>query len=215
MAVIEKSLDVLVVEDETFTKNIVSEMISKLGHNCNSVTNVNDALIFIKKSKPNLVITDLDFGGGPTGLDLINKIHKDHPEIGLVVLTAHRSPLLVDASFKQLPPNVRYVIKSEVDAINTFEEILRNVISDKKSIKSHSSKNENEIFVSKTQAELLQLIAQGFSNQAIAEKRGTTLRAVEALINRTYEALNLKVSDSRNLRVEAVKLWKSSKINVK
>jgi len=215
MAVIEKSLDVLVVEDETFTKNIVSEMISKLGHNCNSVTNVNDALIFIKKSKPNLVITDLDFGEGPTGLDLINKIHKDHPEIGLVVLTAHRSPLLVDASFKQLPPNVRYVIKSEVDAINTFEEILRNVISDKKSIKSHSSKNENEIFVSKTQAELLQLIAQGFSNQAIAEKRGTTLRAVEPLINRTYEALNLKVSDSRNLRVEAVKLWKSSKINVK
>jgi DNA-binding NarL/FixJ family response regulator len=215
MAVIEKSLDVLVVEDETFTKNIVSEMISKLGHNCNSVTNVNDALIFIKKSKPNLVITDLDFGEGPTGLDLINKIHKDYPEIGLVVLTAHRSPLLVDASFKQLPPNVRYVIKSEVDAINTFEEILRNVISDKKSIKSHSSKNENEIFVSKTQAELLQLIVQGLSNQAIAEKRGTTLRAVEALINRTYEALNLKVSDSRNLRVEAVKLWKSSKINVK
>lgn len=215
MAVIEKSLDVLIVEDETFTKNIVSEMISKLGHNCNSVTNVNDALIFIKKSKPNLVITDLDFGEGPTGLDLINKIHKDHPEIGLVVLTAHRSPLLVDASFKKLPPNVRYVIKSEVDAINTFEEILRNVISDKKSIISHSLKNENEIFISKTQAELLQLIAQGFSNQAIAEKRGTTLRAVEALINRTYEALNLKVSDSRNLRVEAVKLWKSSKINVK
>jgi len=215
MAVIEKSLDVLVVEDETFTKNIVSEMISKLGHNCNSVTNVNDALIFIKQSKPNLVITDLDLGEGPTGLDLINKIHKDHPEIGLVVLTAHRSPLLVDASFKQLPPNVRYVIKSEIDATNTFEEILQNVISDKKLNKSHSSKHENEIFVSKTQAELLQLIAQGLSNQAIAEKRGTTLRAVEALVNRTYEALNLKVSDSRNLRVEAVKLWKSSKINVK
>jgi len=57
--------------------------------------------------------------------------------------------------------------------------------------------------------------SQGLSNQAIAEKRGTTLRAVEALVNRTYEALNLKVSDSRNLRVEAVKLWKSSKINVK
>ena len=75
-------------------------------------------------------------------------------------------------------------------------------------------KNEG-IFISKTQAELLGLIVQGLSNQAIAKKRGTTLRAVEALINRTYEALNLKVSDSRNLRVEAVKLWKSSQINVK
>lgn len=215
MTVIEKSLDVLVVEDETFTKNIVSEMISKLGHNCTSVTNVNDALISINNSKPNLVITDLDLGEGPTGLDLINKIHKDNPEIDIVVLTAHRSPLLVDASFKQLPPNVQYVIKSEINAKNTFEEILQNVISNKQSIKSYSSKSNDEIFVSKTQAELLQLIAQGLSNQAISEKRGTTLRAVEALVNRTYEALNLKVSDSRNLRVEAVKLWKSSKINVK
>jgi hypothetical protein len=79
----------------------------------------------------------------------------------------------------------------------------------------HASKNDSEILISKTQAELLQLIAQGLSNQAIAEKRGTTLRAVEALVNRTYEALNLKVNNSRNLRVEAVKLWKSSKINVK
>lgn len=215
MAVIEKSLDVLVVEDETFTRNIVSEMISKLGHNCNSVTNVNDALIFINKSKPNLVITDLDLGEGPTGLDLINKIHKVHPEIDIVVLTAHRSPLLIDASFKQLPLNVKYVIKSEIDATNTFEEILRNAIGDKKSSMIRASKNDSEILISKTQAELLQLIAQGLSNQAIAEKRGTTLRAVEALVNRTYEALNLKVNDSRNLRVEAVKLWKSSKINVK
>ncbi len=215
MAVIEKSLNILLVEDETFTKNIVSEMISKLGHSCYSVTNVNDALISIKNSKPNLVITDLDLGDGPSGLDLINKIYRDHPEIDLVILTAHRSPILVDAGFKQLPPNVKYVIKSEINAINTLEEILHNVISDKKLIKSHSAKNSDEIFISKTQAELLQLIAQGLSNQAIAEKRGTTLRAVEALVNRTYEALNLKVSDSRNLRVEAVKLWKSSKINVK
>ena len=215
MSVIEKSLDVLLVEDEIFTRNIVSEMISKLGHNCNSVTNVNDALIFINKSKPNLVITDLDLGEGPTGLDLINKIHKVHPEIDIVVLTAHRSPLLIDASFKQLPLNVKYVIKSEIDATNTFEEILRNAIGDEKSSMIHASKNDSEILISKTQAELLQLIAQGLSNQAIAEKRGTTLRAVEALVNRTYEALNLKVNNSRNLRVEAVKLWKSSKINVK
>jgi DNA-binding NtrC family response regulator len=57
MAVINKSLDVLGVEDESFTKNIVSEMISKLGHNCNSVTNVNDALIFINKSKPTVSIS--------------------------------------------------------------------------------------------------------------------------------------------------------------
>lgn len=215
MSTRQRSLEVLIVEDEIFTKNIICEMIAKLGHNCNSATNVNDALNLIKNIKPNLIITDLDLGDGPSGLDLLNKINKEYSDIDFVVLTAHRSPILVDAKFKELPPNTRYIIKSEINIDNTFEDILQSVISKKKFSNDQLHSEKDEIFISKTQAELLQLIAQGMSNQAIAEKRGTTLRAVEALVNRTYEALNLKVNNSTNLRVEAVKLWKSSKINVK
>ena len=77
------------------------------------------------------------------------------------------------------------------------------------------SKSVGAIYLSNTQAELLRLLAQGLSNKAIADKRNTSLRAVEALINRTYQALNLSENDSINLRVEAVKLWRSSRIYIK
>lgn len=215
MTIPEKSLKVLVVDDDIFIKNLISELICKLGYKCNTVTNVNDALIAIDDFTPNLVITELYLGKGPSGLNLINKIALNYPEINVIVLTNHRSPLLVDTNFKEFPTKINYVLKSEFSSSNTIENLLHNVLN-KKSVGNGKLNSKNEgIFISKTQAELLRLIVQGLSNQAIAEKRGTTLRAVEALINRTYEALNLHESESKNLRVEAVKMWKSSLINVK
>ncbi len=215
MSIPEKSLNVLVVDDDIFLKNLISELICKLGYKCNTVTNVNDALIAIDDFTPNLVITELYLGKGPSGLNLINKIALNYPEINVIVLTNHRSPLLVDTNFKEFPTKINYVLKSEISSSNTIENLLHNVLN-KKSVGNGKLNSKNEgIFISKTQAELLRLIVQGLSNQAIAEKRGTTLRAVEALINRTYEALNLHESESKNLRVEAVKMWKSSLINVK
>ena len=140
---------------------------------------------------------------------------KEFPEIKLAVLTAHTSPNLVDIRFKGLPSRVQYIVKADLHASNSFENILKNAFEQKTTITASKAKPVDAIYLSNTQAELLKLIAQGLSNQAIADKRGTTLRAVEALINRTYQALKLNENDSMNLRVEAVKLWKSSKINVK
>ena len=57
MTIPEKSLKVLVVDDDIFIKNLISELICKLGYKCNTVTNVNDALIAIDDFTPNLVIT--------------------------------------------------------------------------------------------------------------------------------------------------------------
>jgi DNA-binding NarL/FixJ family response regulator len=122
---------------------------------------------------------------------------------------------LVDIRFKGLPSRVQYIVKADLHASNSFENILKNAFEQKTTNTVSKAKPVDAIYLSNTQAELLKLIAQGLSNQAIADQRGTTLRAVEALINRTYQALKLNENDSMNLRVEAVKLWKSSKIHVK
>lgn len=210
-----KTHKVLIVEDEIFTQQLISEIITKLGHDCKSASNVGEAISVVKSFLPDLIITDLDLGEGPTGLDLIQKIERDFPNIALVVLTAHTSPILVDASFNSLSSKVQYFVKSELNASNSFETMLHNAFSSKPTPKTAKPKGNDSIYLSKTQAELLKFMAQGLSNQAIAQKRGTTLRAVEALINRTYQALKLNENESQNLRIEAVKLWKSSKIHVK
>jgi DNA-binding NarL/FixJ family response regulator len=210
-----KSYKVLIVEDELFTQKLICEIITNLGNKCEAASSVREALSLVKTFSPELIITDLDLGPGPTGIDLINKVNKDFPEIKLAVLTAHTSPNLVDIRVKGLPSHVQYIVKADLHASNSFENILKNAFEQNPKIKTSTSKPIDAIYLSNTQAELLKLIAQGLSNQAIADKRGTTLRAVEALINRTYQALKLNENDSMNLRVEAVKLWKSSKIHVK
>jgi DNA-binding NarL/FixJ family response regulator len=210
-----KSYKVLIVEDELFTQKLICEIITNLGNKCEAASSVNEALTLVKTFAPELIITDLDLGPGPTGIDLISKIDKEFPEIKLAVLTAHTSPNLVDIRFKGLPSRVQYIVKADLHASTSFENILKNAFEQKPTINASVTKPVDAIYLSNTQAELLKLIAQGLSNQAIADKRGTTLRAVEALINRTYQALKLNENDSMNLRVEAVKLWKSSKIHVK
>ena len=210
-----KSYKVLIVEDELFTQKLICEIIANLGNKCEAASSVNEALTLVKSFAPELIITDLDLGPGPTGIDLISKIDKEFPEIKLAVLTAHTSPNLVDIRFKGLPSRVQYIVKADLHASNSFENILKSAFEQKPTINASVTKPVDAIYLSNTQAELLKLIAQGLSNQAIADKRGTTLRAVEALINRTYQALKLNENDSMNLRVEAVKLWKSSKIHVK
>lgn len=207
--------NILIVEDEIFTQRLICEIIEKLGYTCSCASTVNEALLQIKSSSPDLIITDLDLGNGPTGLDLINKVDRDYPKIALAVLTAHTSPSLVDSRYGNLPDRVQYVVKSQLDSNSSFEKIIKNAFENKGSVQKIDLDTSDAIYLSKTQADLLKLIAQGLSNQAIADKRGTTLRAVEALINRTYQALNLKEDNSTNLRVEAVKLWKSSKIHIK
>ncbi len=210
-----KSYKILIVEDELFTQKLICEIITNLGNKCETASSVNEAIALVKTFSPDLIITDLDLGPGPTGIDLINKIDKEFPEIKLAVLTAHTSPNLVDIRFNGLPSRVHYIVKADLHASNSFETILRNAFEQKTVVSPSIAKPIDAIYLSNTQAELLKLIAQGLSNQAIADKRGTTLRAVEALINRTYQALKLNENDSINLRVEAVKLWKSSKIHIK
>ncbi len=210
-----KSHKVLIVEDEIFTQKLICEIITNLGHRCEAAASVNEALSQVKAFSPELIITDLDLGPGPTGIDLINKMDKEFPEVKLAVLTAHTSPNLVDIRFKGLPSRVQYIVKADLHASNSFENILKNAFEQRMTNTVSKAKPVDAIYLSNTQAELLKLIAQGLSNQAIADQRGTTLRAVEALINRTYQALKLNENDSMNLRVEAVKLWKSSKIHVK
>jgi DNA-binding NarL/FixJ family response regulator len=215
MSEAKKVYKVLIVEEDIFIQKLISEVISNLGHKCQATSNVNDALIKVKSFSPDLVITDLDFGSAPTGLDLLHKLDKDYPEIKLVVLTAHTSHALVDSSIKILPSRIQYIVKSDFGDEVSFDKIIQNAFEAKPQLKIQVTKPNNPIYLSNTQAELLKLVSQGLSNQAIAEKRGTSLRAVEALINRTYQALKLSENDSINLRVEAVKLWKSSRIYLK
>jgi DNA-binding NarL/FixJ family response regulator len=75
--------------------------------------------------------------------------------------------------------------------------------------------NPEKITITASQAEILRMIADGLSNASIAKERDITLRAAEALIQRTFLALGVNGDPSVNPRVVAVRMWHQGKVAVK
>jgi DNA-binding NarL/FixJ family response regulator len=81
--------------------------------------------------------------------------------------------------------------------------------------KYHLLAESNRIAISETQAEILRLLAEGYTNAAIAVRRGTSLRATEALVQRTFSTLGLKNDEDFNPRVLAVRMWQEDKVVIR
>jgi DNA-binding NarL/FixJ family response regulator len=211
----QRSIRVLLVEDEDFTRTMVSEMLSASGINVLPIASVAEALKLMEDFDPHVVLTDLDLGHGPDGADLLTKVAEDRPWTGMVIMTAHASPELAINDVSRIPEQAGYIVKSELNSIHTLVSIIQESIIMPGNFNGSDNVGEEKITITSSQAEILRMIADGLSNTAIAEARGITLRAAEALIQRTFAALGVNGDSSINARVAAVRMWQQGKVAVK
>jgi DNA-binding NarL/FixJ family response regulator len=211
----QRSIRVLLVEDEDFTRTMVSEMLSASGINVLPVASVAEALKSMEDFDPHVVLTDLDLGHGPDGADLLTKVAEDRPWTGMVIMTAHASPELAINDVSRIPEQAGYIVKSELNSIHSLVSIIQESIIMPGNFNGSDNLGEEKVTITSSQAEILRMIADGLSNAAIAEARGITLRAAEALIQRTFAALGVNGDSSINARVAAVRMWQQGKVAVK
>ena len=211
----QRSIRVLLVEDEDFTRTMVSEMLSASGINVLPVASVAEALKSMNEFDPHVVLTDLDLGHGPDGADLLTKVAEDRPWTGMVIMTAHASPELAINDVSRIPEQAGYIVKSELNSIHSLVSIIQESIIMPGNFNGSDNVGEEKVTITSSQAEILRMIADGLSNAAIAESRGITLRAAEALIQRTFAALGVNGDSSINARVAAVRMWQQGKVAVK
>ncbi len=211
----QRSIRVLLVEDEDFTRTMVSEMLSASGINVLPVASVAEALNSMDEFDPHVVLTDLDLGHGPDGADLLTKVAEDRPWTGMVIMTAHASPELAINDVSRIPEQAGYIVKSELNSIHSLVSIIQESIIMPGNFNGSDNVGEEKVTITSSQAEILRMIADGLSNTAIAEARGITLRAAEALIQRTFAALGVNGDSSINARVAAVRMWQQGKVAVK
>ena len=211
----QKSIRVLLVEDEDFTRTMVGEMLSASGIEVLPVSSVAEALKCMEEFDPHVVLTDLDLGHGPDGADLLTKVAEERPWTGMVVMTAHASPELAINDASRIPEQAGYIVKSDIHSIQNLISVIEESIIMPGNFNGTDGAGEEKITITTTQAEILRMIADGLSNTAIAEARGITLRAAEALIQRTFSALGVSGDSTINPRVVAVRKWQQGKVVVK
>ena len=215
MSMKPKVIKVMLVEDEEFTRNMVGEMLTTSGVTVSSVASVSQALATIDDFDPHVVLTDLDLGNGPDGADLLLKVFKDRPWTGMVIMTAHASPELAISDSSRIPDPTVYIVKSEIKSIANLLLAIEESIEKTGKFQTNFVASGEKITVTASQAEILRMIADGLSNASIAKERNITLRAAEALIQRTFQALGVNGDPSVNPRVVAVRMWHQGKVAVK
>jgi DNA-binding NarL/FixJ family response regulator len=206
---------VLLVEDEEFTRAMVAGALEAAGHEVRGASSVAEALVALNGFEPHVVIADLDLGSGPSGADLLHRVAEESPWVGLVVLTAHAAPSLALPAGTRLPDRVVYLIKSDVSSGRDLQGAMNAAIADAEPALPVAEDAEGRPVISRVQGEVLRLIAEGYSNQGIAEIRGTSMRATESLVHRTFTALGLGNDKRMSPRVQAVRMWQQGRVSVR
>jgi DNA-binding NarL/FixJ family response regulator len=206
---------VVLVEDEDFTRTAVTGVLQGGGFAVVAVGTVSSAIEAIEVTDPHAVVSDLDLGPGPTGADLLRRVADERPWVGLVALTAHRSIQLAVEGSARLPEGAIMIVKSRLESMEDITTAVEDSIAQVTMGSGDDGAEMGDIVVTALQAEILRLMAEGLSNAGIAARRGTSLRAAEASVQRTLQALGLTADPDFNSRVLAVRLWQSGHVAVR
>lgn len=192
------TLRVVVADDHSLTLQGVSD--SLLSHGMSVVgrgKTAAEAVELVKKHTPDVLVTDLDFGPGPTGLDIAESLRASSPRLGIVVLSAYGDPRLHSESLVSAPAGVVYLIKQQVASTAQLAEAIR--VSIDKAGKAEAGELP-AINLTSGQIAVLRLVAKGLSNHAIAQELSVTEDSVSKTINRMLKRLGIAQHSGVNSR---------------
>ena len=87
---------ILIVEDERTSRRALSLLLAASGHETAAVASAEEALDVLHRGEvPDVALVDLDLPG-MNGLELIQRLRKEHPEVRPVIISASGRPFLAD-----------------------------------------------------------------------------------------------------------------------
>jgi DNA-binding NarL/FixJ family response regulator len=168
----------------------------------------------IGETRPDVVITDIRMP--PTGTDegirLASELRRSRPEVAVVVLSQHASPVYAEALLADGASGRGYVLKDRVTDRAGLLDIVRSVAAggthlDQEVINVVFAGWEREgrgiEALTPRETEVLALVAGGSTNAAIADELGIGKRAVERHLNSIFEKLDLGDPERVSRRVTA------------
>ena len=197
----------LVVEDSASLRALITGAVASLGFAVEAVADAKSALRIFGSLDPDVLIADIDLGSRPNGVELAHILRSQAPYIGVVFLTHYPTPESA-AQNLVLPERSSFVNKSSLTDMSDLARSIESALSDDARPTRIVAEAANPL-VALTSGQLAVLadIAAGYTNAEIAERRGSSVRATERMIVRTYEALGLPDDPSHNPRVMAAILY--------
>lgn len=157
---------------------------------------------------PDAAILDIGLGDGPSGVDLAMVLHRQRPDIALLLLTHHADLRTAGYADQDVPPGCGFLRKDRVRDTAHLMESLESVLSDRPDrVRDDQDPAKPLAALDAKQLEVLRLMALGYTNEYIAQTTGSGLSTIERRTISIFRTLGIDTHAYLNPRVEAVRLF--------
>ncbi len=178
----------------------------------------------VGETEPDVVLTDIRMPPTHTdeGIRLAGELRETHPGVGVVVLSQYAEPLYATKLLEHGSDRRAYLLKERVQDRSELSRALHEVAAGRSVVDAriveallHAQRTREESgldTLTTREQEILALIAEGWSNEAIASRLVITKRAVERHINAIFWKLELGDSEDVSRRVKAALLYLAGQV---
>jgi DNA-binding NarL/FixJ family response regulator len=167
----------------------------------------------IEEHEPDVAIVDIRMPPTHTdeGLEAARTIRTRYPQMAIVILSEHLEAGPATRALAESPERLGYLLKQRVTDVEDFVGTLRHVVRGGSALDPQvvsrllAASDPGPLgALTPREREVLQLVAEGRSNRAIAERLVITLRSAEKYVSSIFEKLGLPDTGSEHRRVLAV-----------
>ena len=207
-------LRVLVAEDSVLLREGLVRLLEESG--CEVVAQAGDAPDLLRKArghKPDVAIIDVRMPPDNTddGLRAALTIRSEQPETAVLVLSQYIEDRYAIELIGEVPEGVGYLLKERVSDVDTLLDAVHRVaaggsVIDPQVVGQLLGRHRQDPLdeLSTREREVIELMAEGRSNHAIATKMVITERAVEKHVTSIFSKLGLPPAEDDHRRVLAV-----------
>jgi DNA-binding NarL/FixJ family response regulator len=211
----ERPVRVVIAEDSVLLREGVARILSDAG--CEIVgqsATADDLLLKVRSYKPDVAVVDIRMPPTHTdeGLRAAQTIREQHPDVGVLVLSQYVEPTYAMELIADDAQGVGYLLKDRVSEVGEFVNAVRRVADGGSALDpaivtrllGRHRGDDPIASLTPREREVLELMAEGRSNHAIAERLVVTERAVEKHVTNIFGKLGLSATAEDHRRVLAV-----------
>ena len=206
---------IVIADDNLLVRRGIAALLEEAGLPVIAQAGEVDGLLdAVEAEVPDVAIVDIRMPPTHTdeGLRAAQAIRERHPEIGIVVLSQHVETGVAARVLAEHPARLGYLLKDRVTDVSEFVATLRNVAAGGTALDPQvisrllaSDRGDGPLSaLTLREREVLQLVAEGHSNPAIATRLDITRRSTEKYVSSIFTKLGLPDTGNENRRVLAV-----------
>jgi DNA-binding NarL/FixJ family response regulator len=217
----EPAIRVVLADDSYLVREALSHVLAEVDR-VELVATCSDRdslLAAIEARRPDVVVTDIRMppSDSDEGLQVAAALRTSHPEIGVVVLSQFAEPRYALSLLDGGSDGRAYLLKERIqrggelvtaiEAVARGDSVIDAMIVDLLIAARKRAERSPLAELTPRETEILEFVARGHNNQAIADELVLTKRAVEKHINAIFLKLGLSNAEDVSRRVKAALIY--------